>query len=176
MKIIIIGYSGSGKSTLAKILGDHYNIPVLHMDSIHFKPGWETRNLEEFDSIVKEFMDNNVSWIIDGNYHRVAKERFSKADQLIFLNYNPLTCLKNVIKRYKFYKHKTRPDMAFGCEEKIDFEFIKWVIYKGRTKERKERLNSYALNHHNALIFKNRRQLNNYLKENNIKYEIQKCL
>ena len=49
MKIVIIGFSGSGKSTLAKILGNHYNIPVLHLDSVNFKPGWEMRPKEEFN-------------------------------------------------------------------------------------------------------------------------------
>lgn len=168
MKIVIIGYSGAGKSTLAKILGKHYNIPLLHLDSVNFKPGWETRNIQEFDSIVNDFINSNSSWIIDGNYHKVAKNRFTDCDQLIFLNYNRFTCLKNVIKRYKKYKGKSRPDMAFGCDEKIDFAFIMWVLFKGRSKNRKLRLANYAINHPNSLVFKNQKELNNYLKNNKI--------
>ena len=61
MKIVIIGYSGSGKSTLAKNLGAHYNIPVLHMDSIHFKDGWVERDNIEFETIVDDFIKNNSS-------------------------------------------------------------------------------------------------------------------
>lgn len=40
MKIAILGTSGSGKSTLAKRLGERYGLPVLHMDTVHFLPGW----------------------------------------------------------------------------------------------------------------------------------------
>ena len=37
MKIAIIGYSGTGKSTLARKLANFYKLPVLHLDSVHFK-------------------------------------------------------------------------------------------------------------------------------------------
>ena len=168
MKIVIIGYSGSGKSTLAKILGKHYNIPVLHLDSVNFKPGWEMRPKEEFNQIVHDFMNVNSSWVIEGNYHKVANDRFELADQIIFLNYNRFTCLNGVLKRYKCYKGKSRPDMAEGCEEKIDFEFVKWVLFEGRTKQRRNRLKNYALNHLNGIIFKNRKQLKKYCLLNNI--------
>ena len=83
MKIVIIGYSGSGKSTLAKNLGLHYDIPVLHLDTAHFKPGWQERSNEELEEIVQEFMTNNDSWVIDGNYRKIAKNRFLEADQIL---------------------------------------------------------------------------------------------
>ena len=40
MRIAIIGYSGAGKSTLARALGERYACPVLHLDALHFLPGW----------------------------------------------------------------------------------------------------------------------------------------
>ena len=43
MKIQIYGYSGSGKSTLAHDLGAKLELPVLHMDTVHFLPGWQVR-------------------------------------------------------------------------------------------------------------------------------------
>lgn len=171
MKIVIIGYSGSGKSTLAKTLSNHYNIPVLHLDSVNFLPGWQERNKDEFNQIVRQFIDENSSWIIDGNYHRIAPERFLEADQLFFLNYNRFFCLKSVIKRYKENKGKARCDMAEGCKEKIDFTFLYWVFLKGRNKIRRNRLMNYAKNHKNSLVFKNRRQLFKYYEANNINYE-----
>ena len=132
MKIVIIGYSGSGKSTLAKTLGAHYNIAVLHLDSVHFLSGWKVRDEKETNEIVKKFMEENDSWIIDGNYYKIAKERFEQADKIIFLNYNRFVCLKGVIKRYKENKGKTRSDMCEGCDEKLDLSFLWWVFFKGR--------------------------------------------
>ena len=100
MKIVIIGYSGGGKSTLAQTLGSHYNIPVLHLDSVHFKPAWVERDDNESNEIVRKFIKENDSWIIDGNYRKIAPERFDLADQLIFLNYNRFFCVRSVLKRY----------------------------------------------------------------------------
>ena len=52
MKIAIIGYSGSGKSTLARKLGAIYNAEVLHLDTVHWLPGWKERADEEKMNIV----------------------------------------------------------------------------------------------------------------------------
>ena len=170
MKIVIIGYSGSGKSTLAKILGKHYNIPVLHLDSVNFLSGWNVRDEKETNEIVMKFIEENESWIIDGNYYKIAKERFEQADKIIFLNYNRFFCLKSVIKRYKENIGKTRSDMAMGCDEKLDFEFLYWVFIKGRNKNRRDRFKNIVNNHKNSIIFKNRKQLFKYYNDNNIKY------
>ena len=165
MKICIIGYSGSGKSTLAKRLGSFYNIPILHLDSVNFLPGWEVRDTNEMNSIVDNFLESNESWVIDGNYSKVGTKRFDMCDQIIFLNYNRFTCLKGVMKRYKDNKGKTRIDMAEGCDEKLDFPFLWWVFHEGRNYKRRKRLYSYTTTCKNHFIFKNRKQLNKYLTE-----------
>ena len=56
MKIAILGTSGSGKSTLAKRLGERYGLPVLHMDTVHFLPGWVERPFAEEEAIVRQFL------------------------------------------------------------------------------------------------------------------------
>lgn len=67
MKIEILGTSGSGKSTLAKRLGETYGLPVLHMDTVHFLPGWVERpfyvmirNQRELDGFL-EFIESKDS-------------------------------------------------------------------------------------------------------------------
>lgn len=165
MRIAIIGFSGSGKSTLARKLGNFYNIPIVHLDSVNFLENWVERPKEQMHEIVSDFISNNDSWVIDGNYSRVAPQRYEQADLIIYLAYNRFTCLKGVIKRYKTYKNKTRPDMGKGCNEKLDKEFILWVLHNGRTKERKLRNLNIIKNAKKGLIFKNRRQLKKYLKE-----------
>ena len=70
MKIVVNGYSGSGKSTLARRLGKLYQIPVLHLDTVHWLPGWEEKAEEQERSEVRAFMDRNASWVIDGNYRK----------------------------------------------------------------------------------------------------------
>lgn len=68
MRIAIIGYSGSGKSTLAAQLGQKLQVPVLHLDSVHWLPGWVERPREEEKQIVRAFLDEHDAWVIDGNY------------------------------------------------------------------------------------------------------------
>lgn len=171
MKISIIGYSGSGKSTLAKNLSKHYDIPVLHMDSVHFLENWKERDNKEFNEIVTKFINNNDSWIVEGNYKSIAPERHDMADLVIFLNYNRFFCYKSAKRRYKMYKGQTRDDMAIGCEEKFDKEFKVWLLYKGRIKERRKRFEKIIQNKPNSLVFKNRRQLFEYYEENGIAYD-----
>lgn len=135
MKIAIIGYSGSGKSTLAKELSKYYKAPVLFLDTINFLPNWIERDRDEGRLIVCDFMKND-SWVIDGNYSDFfQKERLEQADKIIFLNFPRRICIYRALKRYFKYKNTTREDMAKGCIEKIDLEFIWWILYEGRTKE-----------------------------------------
>lgn len=165
MKIQIIGFSGAGKSTLSKQLSKFYNLPVIHMDSLNFLDNWVERDRTEFNNIVNEFLDSNESWVIDGNYFRIATRRYEQADLIIYLKYNRITCLKGVISRYKKYKNSSRPDMAKGCKERLNFSFLMWVLFTGRTKKRRKHMEQVVSNAKSSLVFKNRKQLNNYLKK-----------
>ena len=140
MKIAIIGYSGSGKSTLAEKLSKHYSIPKLHMDTLQFQPGWVDSDRDWMLDEVKKFLTKQEAWVIDGNYSWCFyKERMQDADQIIFLNFSPLTCLFRAFKRYLKYRGKVRESMAAGCQEQFNWEFIRWIIWDGRSKSAKER-------------------------------------
>ena len=62
-----------------------------------------------------------------------------EADQIIFLNFPPWTCLFRAFKRYLTYRGKVRESMAAGCPERFDWEFIRWILWDGRSKSAKER-------------------------------------
>ncbi|WP_349775075.1 AAA family ATPase [Frigidibacter sp. SD6-1] len=46
-RIMIIGQPGAGKSTLAAALGQRTGLPVIHIDHIHWQPGWIERSSDE---------------------------------------------------------------------------------------------------------------------------------
>lgn len=139
-RIVIIGYSGSGKSTLAQKLGGIYNCEVLHLDCVHWLPGWKERDLADKNRIVSEFLDSHDSWVIDGNYSSVCYERrMSEATGIIFLDFPVYICLYRVIKRFLVYRGKSRASITEGCREKIDLEFLWWVLHRGRNKRAKNR-------------------------------------
>jgi adenylate kinase family enzyme len=46
-RVMIVGQPGSGKSTLARKLGQRTGLPVIHIDTIHWQPGWVERSWDE---------------------------------------------------------------------------------------------------------------------------------
>ena len=141
MKIAVLGFSGSGKSTLAQKLGELTSAPVLHLDSVHFLPGWVERSAQEEQALVREFMDSHSSWIIDGNYRTLSFERrLEEADQIWILLFNRISRFWRVYRRYRRFRGKSRPDMGEGCTEKLDGEFARWVLWKGCSPEKDRRM------------------------------------
>lgn len=171
MKIAVIGYSGSGKSTLAKQLADIYNCPVLYLDKVHFMGNWIERDDETAKSIVKDFLDKNSSWVIDGNYSNLLREeRMEEADKIVFMCFSRLICLYQAYKRYKTYKGKTRESMTADCSEKLDYEFIKWILIDGRSKEKKKQYaETISKYNQKIIILKNKKQTALFLRKLKIK-------
>ena len=165
MKIAILGYCGSGKSTLSTVLGEQYSLPVLHLDKVQFLPFWEERDREEAREMVSSFMQKDA-WIIDGNYQNFfQKERLEQADQIIILTFNRFNCLLRAVKRYFRYRGKTRESIAEGCNEKIDFEFIWWILYAGRTKEKRRIFSDISRNYQEkTTIISNQKQLDLFVQ------------
>lgn len=165
MRIAIIGYSGSGKSTLAKKLGGYYRAEILHLDSVHWLPGWQERPLSEEQKIVNGFMDRNASWVIEGNYRKVAFERrLKEADLIIFMNFPRRICFFRAWKRYFTYRGKTREDMGEGCPEKMDWTFIRWILHDGRSKRHREAFRKVQEDYREkVVVIRNPRELKNFL-------------
>lgn len=172
MKIEIYGYSGSGKSTLAHDLGAKLGLPVLHMDTVHFLPGWQVREMDEKRRMIEEFMKNS-DWVIDGNYTNLFyRERMEQADRIIFMNFNRLICLRRVLRRYRENRGRARTSMAEGCNEKIDAEFIRWVLWGSRTRRARRRNAAVAREYAaKTTILRNQRELNAFRQQMGIAFQ-----
>ncbi len=162
MKIQVNGYSGSGKSTFAKRLSEYYRIPLLHMDTAHFKENWEENDKEIFLNKVLDVF-NQDSWVIDGNYSKIVPQRYDECDMLFFFNFNRFKALYGALKRYFKYRNQERESMAKGCKEKFDWDFFKWIMWEGRNKKHKNFYKMILNKCPNHIIFRNRRQVNKYL-------------
>ncbi|MBR5617214.1 MAG: DNA topology modulation protein [Oscillospiraceae bacterium] len=162
-RIMIIGCGGAGKSTLARQLGAKLNLPVVHLDKLFWRPGWEHISREEFDRLHREVLAQE-KWIIDGNYDRTMGERAKYCDTIIYLDFSRAACLMGVAKRILTSYGRVRPDMAEGCPERFDLDFLKWIWdFNKNNREKTYRLLN-EVEGKETVVLKNRRAVRLFLK------------
>jgi adenylate kinase family enzyme len=137
--VSIIGSGGAGKSTLARKLGEVLHLPVIHLDALFWRPGWTETPKPEWRARVEELVRSDA-WIMDGNYGGTMDIRLPASDTVIFMDYPPTVCMLRALRRWATHRTRTRPDMAEGCNEKVDLEFLGWIWrFRSRTRPRIER-------------------------------------
>ena len=47
-RVLVIGISGAGKSTFTRALGVRTGLPVIHLDTEFWRPGWTVTPREEW--------------------------------------------------------------------------------------------------------------------------------
>lgn len=163
-RILIIGCSGSGKSTLARALKEKLGLPVVHLDQLWWKAGWKNVTREEFDSRLAMAL-NMDQWIIDGNFSRTMEVRLQKCDTIIYLDFNRWECLLGVFQRILSSYGKVRPDMADGCPERFDWEFVKWVWNFNKNNRVRNYTWIAKTRHAKAIVLKSRREVKEFLSQ-----------
>ncbi|HEX6622566.1 MAG TPA: DNA topology modulation protein [Pyrinomonadaceae bacterium] len=133
-KILVIGSGGAGKSTFARRLGARLRLEVIHLDAHHWRPNWVGTPNDEWQEVVEELLRRDT-WVMDGNYSGTLDTRLAACDTVIFLDLPRAVCLWRVLKRVIMYRKRKRPDMAEGCGERFDLEFLRWVWgYRRRSR------------------------------------------
>ncbi|WML31444.1 topology modulation protein [Neobacillus sp. OS1-32] len=164
-RIMVIGISpGTGKSTFARKLGQYLHINVYHLDVFYWKPNWIEASLEEFSNTQQNLV-NQCQWIIEGNYSSTFEIRAERADTIIYLELPLRVCLYRVVKRWLLNIGRTRTDMADGCKEKLDWDFIKFICttYYPRKRIMNERLQSLE-SKKEIVTLKSKQEIRNYLE------------
>jgi len=119
-RIRVVGNCGSGKSTTARKIGALLSLPVIHLDEIHWCPGWKERPREDTKRIIYEKMTEYTDgWVMDGNYFSVVggTDIFAAATDVIwldppFLLYFPRLLWRTFVRLFRL----GRP-CAPGCNE-----------------------------------------------------------
>lgn len=125
-RILIIGCPGSGKSTLSKQVSKRLNLPILHLDRIFHIDNQRHISREELTKKIRQFIDKNKRFIIDGNYSGTLDLRMEHADTIIFFDIPTNICLKNVMNR--IMENKPRDDIAPGFDNSVyNQDFIDYI-------------------------------------------------
>ena len=170
-RVLVIGSGGAGKSTFSCRLGELTGIEVVHLDKLYWRAGWIEPPKDEWRKTVEDYLKNE-SWVMDGNFGGTMDSRLAACDTAILLDLPRTICVYRVLKRRLKYRHTNRPDMAKGCYEKIDYEFLKWIWdYPNRNKPRVEEKLQRFENEKTIIRFKSQREVEDFFinySQNNV--------
>jgi adenylate kinase family enzyme len=143
-RVLVIGCSGTGKSTFARALAGLTGLPVVHIDHLFWQANW----IQVPREIYLVRLDQSVAgerWIIDGINTSTLDRRVPRADTIVWLQRSRIVCCWRIIRRVVGSYGQVRPDMAPGCPERLDWEFMKyiWRFPKVQHPRMVEALNRY---------------------------------
>ncbi|WP_225030035.1 AAA family ATPase [Xinfangfangia pollutisoli] len=132
-RIMIVGQPGSGKSTLARELGRRTGLPVVHIDHIHWQPGWIERPRAEKTRLCHA-VEAQERWIFEGGHSETWANRLARAEMLIWLDLPVGLRLWRVAKRTAVWHGRNRPDLPEGCPEGLHRESLAFWRFIWRTR------------------------------------------
>ena len=132
-RVFVIGSGGAGKSTLARRLAHRTGLPLVHLDALYWRAGWQETPKQEWAHTVEELVQRDA-WVMDGNYGGTLDRRLEAADTVIFLDLSRWICLHRAVRRRIQFHGRSRPDVAEGCAEQLNREFLRWIWNYPREK------------------------------------------
>jgi len=123
---MVIGISGAGKTTLSRRLAAALSLPLIELDLFHWQPGWQGLPSEEWRDRVRTLVDAE-EWVMDGNYSGTFDIRMPRAQAIVWLDYEPLRCIRRVAVRTVGNWGRPRAGLPEGCPERFDPEFLRYI-------------------------------------------------
>ena len=125
-RVLVLGSSGAGKSTFALKLSAITGLPVIHIDQLYWGAGWVPVPRELYLQRMHEAVAGD-RWIMEGNSPSTLDLRMPRVDRIILFDRSRLACIARIGRRIATSYGKVRADMAPGCPERFDWDFLKWV-------------------------------------------------
>jgi adenylate kinase family enzyme len=123
-RVAIIGTGGAGKSTLARRMGERLGLEVIHLDQLFWHPGWEPTPSERWRALQTRLVAGD-RWIMDSNYGDSMPIRVAAADTVVFVDLPRRITITRAVRRW--WRDRGRQVQAFGCPERISWEFFVWM-------------------------------------------------
>ncbi|EJC79183.1 adenylate kinase-like kinase [Rhizobium leguminosarum bv. trifolii WSM2297] len=126
-RILVVGCSGGGKSTLSLTIARRFGLSYISLDrDVYWLPGWVTRDRAEQRGIIASRILED-RWIMDGTNTSSLDIRMPRTDVVVWVRIPRLLCIWGAISRWVKWIGRTRPEMAPGCTEKIDWKFLCFI-------------------------------------------------
>jgi len=126
-RILVIGCSGGGKTTLSRQLEARLGMPHISMDrDFYWLPGWVKRPKAEERRMIAEAVAEE-RWLMDGTGSSTFDLRLPRTDVVVWVRLPRWRCLLGVTTRWLRWRGRPRPEMAPGCPEKLDREFLGFI-------------------------------------------------
>jgi adenylate kinase family enzyme len=125
-RVLVIGIPGAGKSSFTRALAAKTALPVIHLDPEFWRPGWKVTPRAEWRARVAALVEREA-WVMDGSYGASLDLRLPRADTVVWFDYPRHVCLRRAIWRIISTYGKVRDDLAPGCPEQFDPEFLRYI-------------------------------------------------
>jgi adenylate kinase family enzyme len=112
-RFLVDGMMGSGKSTFARALAARTGLPLIHLDTHYWEPGWVRPSDDEWRYRQRALIADE-GWIIDGNYNETLALRLERAETVVFLDTPWWKCASRAFARGL---RKPAGEMPEGCED-----------------------------------------------------------
>ncbi len=115
MRIAVIGSSGSGKSTLARRLSSLLDLSHVELDAINWASGWRDLHKQDPEEFLRrvDLATAGDRWVTDGNYTPALGVILSRANHLVWLDYERAVIMPRVIRR-SFVRAVTKRELWPG--------------------------------------------------------------
>lgn len=127
--IVVIGISGTGKSTISRKLAALKGLPLYHMDSIIWNENWMESDDQTIQLLLEKIADTD-GWIVEGWVDQYSKTILERADLILYLDYPGWLALCGGLQRWWCYRGTKRPEMPDGCNESLDLEYLRKMLYR----------------------------------------------
>ena len=137
-----MGNAGAGKSTMVGRLIGSADIPHLSLDEIAWDQGPVRKSLDESQTLLRQFINANEQWIIEGCYGDLIEAALPSCTELRFLNPGVETCVAHC-------KRRPWEPSKFSSTEQQDAmlsHLIQWV------QEYETRDDEYGLKRHRQVF------------------------
>ena len=115
-RIAVVGTTGSGKTTLARQLSERLGLPHVELDALHWDADWTAAPVEVFRERTAAALSGDA-WVVDGNYGKVRDIVWSRADTLVWLDYDLPLILWRLVRR-TFRRVVTQEELWNGNRER----------------------------------------------------------